>query len=1010
MNMQRVSRFWLIFLAAAVGAAVWCERSQAVTTLFADSFDRPDHRDIDNEMTGITNNTGTTFSASAVYSQPWLDPNNGPPTFGVQDGVATNGGGAQVLSNQLQLAVGQGTSNAFVNHNFTNSVITTDGGFKVSLAVGTYNQATAGQGGGFGVGMSLAEANSAHDAQDAAGNSLTHAFGTVSNAISDFWVGLRGNNTLAWGSGNGTVNTATVGAKTGTISANFNFSNFSAGSPVSYEVFYDGASQGIGTFNWSGTNENYIGLDARDNTAVNLDNFLIETILPSPKPTLVINRDTGNITIQNLTNSPLSISGYSLTTAQGGFDQANWSKIQTQGIDTNDTWITFTDPASTTDLAEGTLGEYTIAASNPGTTDQIDLGNAWRRSPFEDVTFRLLDAANNEVPVLVSYILNGGNPFQLGDFNLSGGLDAPDWVTLRNHLTSNVSAMSQIDRYFAGDVNGDSFVNQADFRQFKTLYTAAHGAGSFEAMLASVPEPASAMLCLGAAMALLGRQLRRRALARTCLFVAMAICGLMANNRARAVDLFIDSFDRPDNRDIDAETTGITNNTGTVFGASAVYSQPWLDPNNAAPTFGVEDADATNGGGAQILSNQLQLAIGQGTSNAYVNHNFTNSAITTAKGFRVTLDVGTYVQTTNGQGGAFAVGMSQAEANSAHDAQDAAGNSLTHAFGNASTAISDFWLGLRGNNTLGWGAGNVAPTTATVAAKTGTISAEFLVNDFNAGSSVAYQVFYNGVSQGFGAFAWSAANANYIGLDARDNTSVALDNFKVETVTGLAPQALRLQVNTSSGVVSILGGGSNNLLDFYEITSAGGGVVAGNFNGIGGDSGLPVGNGTGNGWELGGANSSTSLTEAYLLSESTIAANASAIPLGSIYNTVANTHDLQFSYTATSGLQRLGFIEYITSSLPDFNGNGTVDAADYVIWRGNNGLMGGATLSQGDANGDGNVTSADYTLWKANFGVNAGSSAVVFGQSAVPEPSGTVLLLIVGAAMGATRIRRRAIA
>ena len=57
----------------------------------------------------------------------------------------------------------------------------------------------------------------------------------------------------------------------------------------------------------------------------------------------------------------------------------------------------------------------------------------------------------------------------------------------------------------------------------------------------------------------------------------------------------------------------------------------------------------------------------------------------------------------------------------------------------------------------------------------------------------------------------------------------------------------------------------------------------------------------------------------------------------------------------------------------DFNGDSTVDAADYVLWRRNNGLTTGATQSQGDANQDGAVNSADYDIWRAQFGTSPGS-------------------------------------
>jgi dockerin type I repeat protein len=1031
--MQRYSHLCLPALLTVVSALACCPQAQAIT-LFGDTFDRPDNRDIDAVTTGITNNTGTVFGASAVYSTPWVDPANqttGPDTN------AANGGGQQIVSNEYQKNAA-GTANLFVNSNFTNASILSAGGFSVSLDIKEIaTQNDVGRGAAIAIGMTQAKALAGHDAND--GNpapiaKYTNAFQntafTTGAVEADFYLGLRGDGTMAWGSGGTsgaaaptTISVAPGTASNGTISANFGVTNFNAGSLVNYEVFFNGVSKGTGSFTWSTANSNYIGVDSRDGTRVRMDNFTISTIVPPPKPTLLVNRDTGNITIQNLTNTGLSIAAYSIIIAQGGFNQANWNKIQTQGIDTNDTWYTFTDPSSTTDLAEGTLGEYTI----PATTGTINLGNAWRRSPFEDLAFELRDASGNDVPVLVNYTGNSGNAFRLGDFSLTGGLDAADWVVLRNHLTSNVSALSQIDRYFVGDLNNDGLVNQTDFRQFKALYTAGNGAGSFEAMLASIPEPSSVVILLIAAALLLTWRwpARQRAVVRISA-LTVAICGLTAGN-IRAADLFVDTFNRPDNTDIDAVTTGITNNTGEVFGTSAVYSQPWIDPNSAAPIFGPPDTNAANGGGQQILNNEYQLKYGMGTSNSFVNHNFTNASILSAHGFRVSLDVTGYNQATNGQGAAIGVGMSLSEAQNGKDAFGgspelvAPGFKYTNAFQSGTTnvattanVLSDFYVALRGDSTLAWGVGTgnsggtgaPAPSFTTVAVKTGTISAEFVANDFSAGSSVAYQVFYNGVSQGFGAFRWSGTNENYIGLDSRDDTATRVDNYKIETVTGLTPQVLRLQVNTSSGAVSVVGGGSSNSLDYYEINSAGGGLVASNFNGIRGDGGLPAGNGSGNGWELGGSNSSTSLTEAYLTGQSTIAAAAAGLPIGSIYNTGANSQDLQFTYYTNDSVQHIGMVEYVTSVLPDFNGNGFVDAADYVVWRKNNGRVGGATLSQGDANGDGNVNSTDYNLWRASFGLAAGSGVGSLASGTVPEPS-TGLLLVAAVGLYSAFVRHQ---
>jgi phosphatidylinositol-3-phosphatase len=65
----------------------------------------------------------------------------------------------------------------------------------------------------------------------------------------------------------------------------------------------------------------------------------------------------------------------------------------------------------------------------------------------------------------------------------------------------------------------------------------------------------------------------------------------------------------------------------------------------------------------------------------------------------------------------------------------------------------------------------------------------------------------------------------------------------------------------------------------------------------------------------------------------------------------------------------------------DYNHNGVVDAADYVVWR--KGL--GTTYTQ-----------ADYDVWRSNFGKTAqgaGSGSGASGSAGVPEPTTLVLLI-----------------
>jgi hypothetical protein len=99
------------------------------------------------------------------------------------------------------------------------------------------------------------------------------------------------------------------------------------------------------------------------------------------------------------------------------------------------------------------------------------------------------------------------------------------------------------------------------------------------------------------------------------------------------------------------------------------------------------------------------------------------------------------------------------------------------------------------------------------------------------------------------------------------------------------------------------------------------------------------------------------------------------------------------------------------AALPgDYNGNGAVDAADYVVWRKNNGLMSGATPAQGDGTGDGKVTVEDYNFWRSNFGSGAGTGTALSAGAAVqavPEPPSLVLSVLAGLAVIGVFIARR---
>jgi hypothetical protein len=95
------------------------------------------------------------------------------------------------------------------------------------------------------------------------------------------------------------------------------------------------------------------------------------------------------------------------------------------------------------------------------------------------------------------------------------------------------------------------------------------------------------------------------------------------------------------------------------------------------------------------------------------------------------------------------------------------------------------------------------------------------------------------------------------------------------------------------------------------------------------------------------------------------------------------------------------FVSLVTTIPGDYNADGDVDTADYIVWRK---TLGQAAVQGLGADGDtnGTIDEADYTVWRSNFGATAAGAAAVDASgatgSAVPEP-GTLMLAYAGLAI-----------
>lgn len=97
-------------------------------------------------------------------------------------------------------------------------------------------------------------------------------------------------------------------------------------------------------------------------------------------------------------------------------------------------------------------------------------------------------------------------------------------------------------------------------------------------------------------------------------------------------------------------------------------------------------------------------------------------------------------------------------------------------------------------------------------------------------------------------------------------------------------------------------------------------------------------------------------------------------------------------------LVRVSIVE-LEALAGDFNLDGIVNAADFVIWRDSLGDTG--TDLAADANGDEVVNTADYDIWVENFGEGALTASAA---SSVPEPTSALILTFLASGVVFRRI------
>ncbi|WP_146584994.1 hypothetical protein [Posidoniimonas polymericola] len=217
---------------------------------------------------------------------------------------------------------------------------------------------------------------------------------------------------------------------------------------------------------------------------------------------------------------------------------------------------------------------------------------------------------------------------------------------------------------------------------------------------------------------------------------------------------------------------------------------------------------------------------------------------------------------------------------------------------------------------------------------------------------------------------------------------------------GVATDTLTLNVDRTTGAAQIINGFREAVaIDTYTITSESLSLA-------------PMGQG----WSPIGGVWRVADDEAGAVSElnplgALSLASGGAQSLGNLYDfdAAGAREDLVFEFSLPSeDFTRFGKVVFddeltvLPQGLPgDFNNDGSVDAADYSVWRDNLGQSDEAL--NGNGSGGGTVVQADYALWRSQYGATTGAAA---GPAAVgvPEPAAPCIALLLSTLAG---LRRR---
>jgi hypothetical protein len=747
------------------------------------------------------------------------------------------------------------------------------------------------------------------------------------------------------------------------MAANNDFSEFSADYPFdTYEVF------GI------------------DRIALSNTNPLTDLI------TLEISRADGSMTLRNTSGTALTgLESYSIESTTGAFDPTKWKTVMGNydsvgnGSVDNAPWAVTT--STKLELAEAfQSGDGGGLTNNQNVVLNLPGGGTWLKSPFEDVQMTLNFAGGIVRTVNVNFTGNLGERWAEGDFDFDRDIDATDWLLFIEDAETNLSGLSRVERYQRGDLNGDGFNNIVDFGLFETLFDDANGgAGAFEEMLAgfSIPEPTTISLLIVAATVCLGGRRRPRAnwliespdeakhamsniltgeftmrrvqrgLRLFC--IAIAVACLAPASDAAILEEF--TFSEPNDTPLEVTDNSINPSNSWILGGNSF------------------DPSAVLNGSYRITKSSAQLAT------AHLDM----ANVSTGKVWLVAEVAGwNYTATPS------ATSEQVRFAFLDNDNDPPSGSTIT---AQMDIRRQGAGLALVGIGALGTGATDIAGSFALPLVRSTPFNMVLELDKV----LDKYSVYYKDDTNPYQLLGTAELGLSTLNSGDRDGNSIRFAPTGAFNDVGefvdinriyltdtspiggpVEPVALTLQV-FSDGNVSILNSTDDPIsFNSYRVLSPTDDLDVIGWNSLseqnidlvdGPDADETPGNSPGESWDVAGGSDAGVLAESFLLGSTTIAPT-NAVDLGGAFQVGGNNSLLSFQYRdSVTGAIVTGDIDFqVVAGLDgDFNQDGVVDAADYVMWRKTN--------------------AGSYAVWRENFGESLTGSGTVSLTSSVPEPA-----------------------